>query len=176
METAVSRFVPVAFAAMLGLVAPLSLHGQLAPASWASPGGATEWPTEARSLPLETLGGGAESSLSRALAGALVGGVVAPALGGLVGHALAPGSRDEFVSPGLVNGVALGLLLGPPIGAYIGNQRQGAPGLSMLGATGGSVLLAYAIRESSGDPGSVLLVIPVAQIGLSAAIEYITGR
>ncbi len=164
-------------AAMVALGASASLlHAQHATPTWPT-AVAAEWSPAAVSLPAEALGSGAESSFSRALVGATVGGFVAPAVGGIIGNAIAPREPGGYGYPGLTTGVALGLLVGPSIGAYMGNQRQGNPALTILGATAGTVLFTTAVRLTQPDDFRIyVVVIPATQIGLSAALEYVTGR
>lgn len=165
---------------VLGACAPLpyaqsSLEAQHAASSWTTRI-AAEWPSTEASLHSEALGRAAEPSFSRALGGAAVGGIVAPAVAGVIGNAIAPRERGGYGYPGLMAGVAVGLVVGPPIGAHIGNQRRGDPYLTMLGATAGTALLAFAVRQANPEPGAFVILVPMTQIGLSAVIEHVTGR
>ena len=167
------RFPLLVVAAILG-VAPASLSGQHATTVTAPH--AVQGPSVPAPLQGKAMGTATEPSFGRVLLGATLGGTVVPVVAGAVGHVLAPGDPSGYVSPGMATGVMLGLAVGPAIGAHMTNERQGNPVLAALGATAGTALLTFAVRQANPEPGAFIILIPVTQIGLSALFEYVTER
>ena len=103
-----------------------------------------------------------------------VGGFVAGALAGMLAAAsMAEGHGFGAAYVGMAGG-AIGGTVGAPLGAHLINGRRGNPWLGLLGAaaaTTGTVLLM--------DPPwntNFLLVLPLAVVSTSTAVEILTTR
>jgi hypothetical protein len=94
-----------------------------------------------------------------------------------------PASQDGFVLtnhefiPAIMAGygVLAGAAIGAPIGAHLANGRRGNPWLGVLGATAattGAILLIPSGSRSE----RYYVVVPLATVGTSAAIELLTTR
>ncbi len=165
---------PLLVVAVMLLGVPASLSGQQA-ATVVAPE-IMERPSEPTSPQVQALEGAANPSFGRVLFGAALGGIVVPVVAGAVGHVISPGDPGGYVSPGMAAGAMLGLTLGPAIGAHLANERQGNPVLATLGATAGTALLTLAVRQANPEPGVIVILVPVTQVGLSALLEYVTER
>ena len=112
-----------------------------------------------------------------AIAG-VIGGTVGVFGGGLIGSAVGGGNAicgdDACGLEEAVYGAILGESVLLPLGVHLANGRRGNYGLSLLASVGIGALGILAVDAS--NDGIPLLVVPVAQLITSIAIERTTSR
>ncbi len=112
-----------------------------------------------------------------ALAG-VIGGTVGVFGGGLIGSAVGGGNAicgdDACGLEEAVYGAILGESVTLPLGVHLANRGRGNYGLSLLASVGIGALGILAVDAS--NDGIPLLVVPVAQLVTSIAIERATSR
>lgn len=113
------------------------------------------------------------------VAGGLAGGAVGVLGGFYIGALIGSDENNDdldFLSTG-VAGAAIGEGLLLPLGVHLANRKAGgymASALLSLGLSAAGLLILEAVHYDSPGAPIVLLVIPLAQIGTSIAIERAT--
>lgn len=99
-------------------------------------------------------------------------------VGGLVGGALADDGGDLDALSGILVGGAIGEAVGIPLGAHLANDRRGSypsAAAASLGLAGlGLAALGAAHYDAPASP-VILVVVPLAQLAASIAIEHATA-
>jgi hypothetical protein len=115
----------------------------------------------------------ARSRVGALIVGGLIGGAAGFFTGAYTGGTLGGGNRvcgdDPCGLEGALWGAAAGVTVGLPLGVHVANHRRGSLGEELIASMAAAgVGLAAASATNSGVP---LLVVPVAQLSLSIAIE-----